>query len=545
MRAMASRFDRRFCDIAISVRVADVERDAQDRPRWKRGTDHELLRFTGTYDRRRKRWCTAGELRARRKVHRRPKRLVLRFHRGQEAAARWFADWLRRFKRGDWSNYKRAWSILLIGGRRSGKTHLACAALVLFAALNPGALVWAISPTLETGDELDEALKSIAPRSWYIRRQAKTGRSTTFTFANGSRILLKSAVKPERLKAGRVDLALLNEAQELSHAAYVKLRAPIADRGGLVMLAANPPDRPSGRWVEEHYIAAQAGTIESEVFELDPERNPFIKREALLSMAREIDEATYQRDVLGLFPPIGDIVFYQWSPRESVCGIPEGARNITAEVTKAQLGRAFERVIGIDLQQQPHMCAAVIEFFELAERPGDVLVWVVGEVVREEADEEDLIDGLEDAGYDAETSAIVMDASAWWQDGAHTKGKRSDAKFRARGWSWLYKPQKDSDRNPDIMVRVNCTRARLKSAEAPGSPSVRRMFSLPACERVNDAMRRWENRNGAPNRRSDYAHLCDAVTYPVFRFFGKPRPKKTKREYRGVGRFDRGEIYPR
>ena len=521
----------------MSVRVADVERDARDRPRWKPGTDTELLRVRGCYDRKRKRWAAGRRLD--------PKRLVIRFHRGQEAAARWFCEWLRRYHRGDWTDYKRAWSVLLIGGRRSGKTHLACAVLVLFAAMNERAILWAISPTLETGDELDEGLRLQLPRGWFTRRQAKTGRSTTYTLANGSRILLKSGVKPERLKAGRVDLALVNEAQEISQRAYVKLRAPIADRGGIVLLTANPPDTPAGRWVEDYYNAAQAGSADTEVFELDPERNPFVNREALVSMAREIDEATYQRDVLGLFPPIGDVVFYQWSQRESIRELPEGARDITAEVTKVKLGRSFARVIGIDLQQQPHMCAAVLQFYELPEHPGEVFTWVVGEVVREEADEDDLIDGLEEAGLDPETSAVVMDASAWWQDGAHNKGKRSDAKFRARGWTWLYKPQADSDRNPDIMVRVNCTRARLKSANAPGSPSIRRMFSLPENERVNDAMRRWENRNGAPNRRSDYAHLCDAVTYPVFRFFGKPKAKKGKRQYRGVGRFDRVELYPR
>lgn len=542
-RSASSSGGGRYIDLAISVRVADVERDAGGRPRWKDGSDQELIRVGGCWDRRRKRWGR------RRKATR---TLVLRFHRGQEDAARWFVEWLRRFVRNDWRDYRRAWSVLLIGGRRSGKTHVACAAMIIFAILNPRALLWALSPTLETGDELDSNFREMLPRGWYVRRQAKTGRSTTYRLANGSRILLKSAVKPQRLKAGRVDLVLLNEAQELSQLAYVKVRAPIADRGGLVLMTANPPDTPSGRWIEEHYVAAKAGTIESEVFELDPSRNPWINYEALASIGKEIDEKTYQRDVLGLFPPIGDVVFHAWSDRESVRDVPADLVDVTAEFTKRALGRAFGAVVGTDLQQTPHMAAAIIKFFRDPADPTEVIPWVVGEVVVEDADEDDLIDELEAQGYRgwAEPEddparpvhcAVVMDASAWWQDGAHSKGRTSDRVFKARGWVHLYKPQKDSDRNPDIVERVKCTNARLKNASGR-----RRMFSCRHNERINRAMRSWENRNGAPYRRSDFAHLCDAVSYVIYRFFGVPRAtKKARVEYRSVARFDRADMFPR
>jgi hypothetical protein len=532
----------RYIDLAISVQVADVERDASDRPRWVEGSHEQLEQIGGRWDRKRKRWVAGAAPGA---------ILPIIFHRGQEDAARWFVEWLRRYVSGNWKNYKRAWSVLLIGGRRSGKTHIACAALVLFAVLNPKALIWAVSPTLETGGELEDALKSITPRRWYTCKRAKHGRSVVYRFANGSRILLKSGIKPERLKAGRVDLALLNEAQEMSQRAYVKLRAPIADRGGLVIVTANPPETIVGRWVEDYYNAAHAGSIDAAVFDLDPEKNPWIKHEALTSMAREIDQETYDRDVRGLFPPIGDIVFFAWSDRESKRAVPEGFVNVTRDFTKRHLGRSFDTVAGIDLQQTPHMCAAIIEFYEDPVEPGETLAWVVDEVVVDEADEDDLIDGLERAGFDAETTAVVMDASAWWQDGAHHKGKTSDRKFRARGWSNLYRPQKDSDRNPDIVERVKTTNGRLKSATVPATaehPAIqgrRRLFVVPNCDRVCKAMRNWEKRNGIPNRRSDYAHIGDAVSYPVFRFFAAPKVKKKRGEYRGVGRFDRGDSYPR
>ncbi|MDQ3295084.1 MAG: hypothetical protein M3619_00680 [Myxococcota bacterium] len=549
----SSRSGGRFIDLAISVRVADVERDAKGIPRWRPGTDAELARVGGRWDRRRRRWSSRPT----------SKLLIIRFHRGQEAVARWFVDWLRRFVGNSWSNYRRAWSVLLIGGRRSGKTHVACAAMIIFGILTPGSILWAISPTLETGDELDTNFQEMLPRGWYTRRQAKTGRSTTYRLANGSRILLKSGVKPQRLKAGRVDMALLNEAQELSQLAYVKLRAPIADRGGIVLMTANPPDSPAGRWVEDYYVAARAREIEAEVFELDPRNNPWINYEALASIGAEIDAKTYERDVLGLFPPIGDIVMHGWSDRESIRDVPESFIDITAIVTKQKLGRAAGYVVGMDFQQTPHMAAAVHKFFRDPTEPDEVIPWVVDEVVVEEADENDLLDALEDlprwqhgdgkpetrearsgyrgwleAGDDKDEPvhcAVVMDASAWWQDGAHTKGRQSDRLLAARRWSFCYRPRPEPDKknNPEISERVKVTNARLKNAHGR-----RRMFSCHHNERVNRAMRSWENSkvSGQPNRRSDFAHLCDSVSYVIYRFFGKPKVKGAKQEYRGVDR---------
>jgi hypothetical protein len=38
-------------------------------------------------------------------------------------------------------------------------------------------------------------------------------------------------------------------------------------------------------------------------------------------------------------------------------------------------------------------------------------------------------------------------------------------------------------------------------------------------------MKSWPNKNGAPDRRSDFAHVCDAVSYVIYRFFGRPKLK--------------------
>lgn len=557
MARSASITSGRYIDLAISVRIADVDRDASGRPHWRAGSDAELCRVGGRWDRRKRRWAPGIA----------KKLLVLRFHRGQEAAARWMALWLRAFVTNVWTATKRAWSALFIGGRRSGKTHLVLAMFVVFGVMNPGARMWAISPTLETGDELDQGLRELLPRGWYIRRQAKTGRATTFLLTNGTRILLKSAVKPERLKAGRVDMALLNEAQELSQRAYVKLRGAIVDRGGIVLMTANPPEAPIGRWVEEHYVAALHGKIEGVVFELNPEANPWVQHEGLMSMAAEVDEKTFDRDVLGLFPPIGDVVHYGWSDRDSI-RVPDSSWvDITAEITLQRLGHAAAYLVLMDFQKTPAMVALVRKAFRDPARPGEVYMVTVDEAIVDDATEEDLLDALEaiprwqvgdgppdtrdgdgyrgwiEASDDRANPvhcAVVMDASAWWQDGEHSKTRNSDKRCRARRWVHLYRPRPEKNEkgellrnNPPVSERVKLTNSRLKTKDGH-----RRSFSAPWCKGTNKSMRDWENSKitAQPNKNSVHAHVGDAWGYGDYRLFGAVTVKKNPGKYVGLRR---------
>jgi hypothetical protein len=527
----------RFVDLCLVLRVKE--------------TGEELIRVGGQWDRREKRYVGPAT-RAR----------VITIHRGQEKAARWLCDWLRRRASGNWSGFRRVYSALFSGGRRGGKSFLAVVALCLFAVMVDGANVWAVSPTQERTAELDGYLRRLLPGHWY---QYRGDPKWEFRFLTGSRIVLHSGHKPSSLKQGRCDLALYNEAQLMAEAGYVQLRGAIADTGGLVLLAANPPESEIGRWVETHFERARAQTIDAEAFDFDPRLNPEIDYGALASMAKEVDDLTYRREVLGEFVPIGTIVFHAWSDAVSVRDVPAGFIDITATFTSERLGRSFGYIIGADFQRTPHMAAAVLKVFrDPADPAGTPLLWVVDEVVVANADEDDLVDALEEFGRwrhgqprDAEgyrgwskegdntdapvLACVIADASGDWQDADRTRGKNSFDKLRARGWKWIYKPDPNAGRNPEIMERVKATNALLKNHAGD-----RRMFSVRGNERINRAMRCWEMRNGFPHKRSEFAHACDAVTYPIYRFYGRPKVRTIKKgDYRGVGRRTRREQFLR
>lgn len=554
--------------MALSLRVCDVDTSGP-RPVYVESTDEELIEVGGRWDRRRKRW--AG-----------PAQVVqpVRVPRGsdQEQPARWLAEWLRRAARGKGDHWKekttipgrisvefrRVWTLMLVGGRRGGKSHLAVITLVAMALLSPRAELWAISPTQDETDELDRAARSILPLRWFTEHAGRTNKTMTFRFANGSRLKFISGHKPRGLKRGRVDIALYNEGQNMTRAGWTQLRGAIADDAGLVVIACNPPDAEIGRWIEALYEQTRAKTVAAESFHLAGKNNPFVSAESLEDMRREVDDVTARKEIDGeMGVPIGDVVFHAWSDSETVREVPAEFVDVTYDVTRKHFGRPFGYVVGMDFQKTPHMCAVFYRFFrDPTDETGDVIAWAVDEVVVDNADESDLVDGMEalerwsvtgrvtgehyrgwieptDSPTTPVHCCIVADASGFFQSGDHQKGQRSDKRIAARRWTFAYKPQKDSDRNPIVSERVKATNTRLKLAGPNGR---RRMFSCKHNILFNRAMREWQNlkSTGTPDKNAEPAHVCDAGTYPIYRIFGAPKVKGTA-AYKGAGKRTRAD----
>lgn len=505
-------------------------------------TGQRLLTVGGIWDKRAKRY-----------VGNAPTEHTIALQPAQMDAAPWLCEWFARFAASRhaaepaaaWADFDRAWSVLFHGGRRGGKSHLACVALAAFAVMVPGTTCWAVSPTEERTEELRAAIASVLPRAWYRYSKDKL----VFRLVNHAQIIQRSGHKAENLKAGGVGLALYNEGQQMNEKGYLQLRGATADSGSLTIVTANPPDRPIGRWVEQYAEEVRSGKRRSaRTFFFDWRKNPFIERASLEDMADETDDTTFRREILGEFVPIGDVVFHAWSDRASIREVPDGFRDTTRAFTKRMLGREFDHVVGCDFDKVPHLAGAVIKVFEkptelddvaeLAEIPSGVpLYWVVDEAIVELSDEDGLIDALEDLCLDPRCTAVIADASGDYQDVERTRGRGSWDWFRSRGWRYLFYPDPNMKRNPNIIERCKAGNALLKSHTGK-----RRLFSLPRNEHVNRAMKLWELEYMAPYRRSTWAHACDAVTYPCWRFEGRRR-QRSKAEYKSVKRFSRRRLF--
>lgn len=533
----------RYVDMQIEVSICDVD----DQRNWIDAGATKLGAVGGKWDRLAKRW--AGNA---------TKVVKLRFHRGQEEFAKYYFDWLSRAIKGpsgpQWNGYKRHWSLLLIGGRRSGKSHAVVAAALLLAVMMPKRIIWCISPTQEETDELETALMSIAPQAWWKRYGGGAGKNMQFRFHNGSKIMLLSGHNSNSLKRGRCDMAVYNESQKMKQKGWIQLRGAVADTGGMVLLAANPPDDETGRWIEEVYERSITGVNTVKSFQFNPSLNPFVEHQALLDMEADInDPVTYQREILGVMGlAIGDIVFHQFNS-ESVRPIPPDYLDVTHKFLEDNLGKRFDFLAGMDFQRNPHNPVNMFRFFT---KPASdqILIWCVDEVIAEESDEYKMVEILNSTfawsrdgkgrdyyrgdwqhdGHDRTVCGNVIDASAWWQDSAHSDGKQTDRILRKLGWKWLFKPNRTSDKNPDVVERVKVTNWLFKSQAGE-----RRLFVLPHCVKTIYSLKNWEMKYGAPYRRSRFAHICDSFSYPLYRMFAEVRNERSSQKYQSGKKFDR------
>jgi hypothetical protein len=472
----------------------------------------------------------------------------------QHAAARWFAGWLAARRRGRHvlgPDATPCFTLALVGGRRGGKSDLGEKVVITYCVDVPGAIGWITISEEDESPEIEAVLEREMPQAFY----RKVG--LTYHLANGSTIEILSTYDPDDAKRGRCDIALMNEAQKQREKVYVNLAAAAADRGGLVVLAANPPDRAAGEWVADLVDRSRAKQTDEVVFEIDPRRNPHVEQAALAAIAKRTDERTYKREVLGIFMPREDTVFYAFNPSPLHGNVRELGRGDAGErlieVTRTflarKLGAPTDRAWGFDFQWAPWMAAVGARFFEDPRDPaGDPIVWFVHAIQAEQTDEEGLLDAVEregGAGMMPEQreawkaggfDPVVIDASGEWQDAERTKGRASADVMRRRGWRRIHLPDAKSKRNPLVSERVSVLNGLFCNALG-----WRKAFVLPECIDLIRALKLLENRNGVPHKRSNYMHICDGASYLTYRLFPRRIAPTARLEFKTVEPPPRGD----
>ncbi len=535
-RREADRASDRFVDLRLDFLLEDELGCA---------TDEVLLSVGGRWDRRRR--CTLDE----------PSRSrVVGVHRGQEAPVRWFDEWLAQHLAGDdRPASERTYSMLLAGGQRSGKTHIGCHLGVAYALACPESIVWIVCPSDKDFEEVLDLLASLTPRSWIAKQLGAPW--WRIELANGSKIVLRSGFVPDKLKKGRADLIVMNEAQQIRERAFVICRGRIATSSGLVIVCANPPDDPIGQWVGTFAVEAQQGLRQAVYFHLDPLDNPHIDVGPLLALAKEIDQRTFDIEIRGMFLGAKDAVLYNWSRVENERA-PPATGEITRDFLKWAEHREYDRIVGVDVQRHPHIASVEFRFWENEfALDGDARfrwchMYATAEITLDAADEEDLAQAWLELGWDPERTLIVCDASGEWQFAERdpkklkelrdrVKGRGSFDVFRRAGFRHVVKPDRAMEKNPDVIERCRSATARI-STKAPGPFGQRFLFSDPRNRELNNALRSWPTKNGAPMRVSKYAHRGDAFTYPVHRLFPR-RESRDKVEVKIVQRREGGKRF--
>jgi hypothetical protein len=300
-------------------------------------------------------------------VHDEPhnKAYVVKLKDSQLEYFRWFAQWLEAFKTGAPRDTR---FVLTAGKRRGGKTTAGVLSMIALAVSQPNMTIWAVSPSYEKRDEIDNeiaALFSWGRKKWFVYKGQPRYR---YIFNNGSQIRHISADDPELLKQGKVELVFLNEAQLQQSRAFTNALPGNIDRGGLTLLAANPAVRVIGQWVNEVHEAIQTGKItRAKYFFFDPAQNSAIDQEArndIGDILRVVDPKVAAADDEGLWLPVGEVAYQNFRTIDHVKAIPREYRDITRDVTRRIFGREYDYVNGADFQTWPYHATVSLKIYQ-------------------------------------------------------------------------------------------------------------------------------------------------------------------------------------
>ncbi len=436
--------------------------------------------------------------------------LQVRVHPGQFDTVLFFKEWITAYMAGE-ELPDPIYAALLLGGSRSGKTWIGVRLFVAFVIAVPMCRAWAVQEVeIERADELQTELEELLPEEWFT----KSGNH--YTSIHGSRITIRSAKYPHKLKRGRCDIAFLNEGQNVPELAHSFLRMRTSDTSGIVLTAANPPnDNPDGQWVADFAEECLAGRRpNARYFHYDPNDNPHINQAQLEALKSETDPRTYEIEVLGKILPPSNAVMHAFSVLENVDAMPElpGSDITEAFIRRAGLGAKCLDFVGLDFQRSPHMAAVVGRAHRNPDDDRRPLIYWHDEIIIDLGDESDLSDGMFELGLDPQTTVLIGDASGDWQDADRTKGGTSFETLKVCGWKRIHRPQKKLKINPPVHERTKYDNRLFHSQD--GQHIVR---IDPRCRHLITACKEWRRKNGIPNKRSEHAHIAEAMSYGNWR----------------------------
>jgi hypothetical protein len=129
--------------------------------------------------------------------------------------------------------------IVLVAGRRFGKTYLAVARLIKMATTKPNSNSWYVAPTYKQAKLIVwKILKAHIPREAI---ETKNEQELTIILKNGSEISLKGADNPDSLRGVSLDLGILDEFQDMNVSIWGEVIRPmLATTGGQAMFIGTP-----------------------------------------------------------------------------------------------------------------------------------------------------------------------------------------------------------------------------------------------------------------------------------------------------------------
>jgi len=372
--------------------------------------------------------------------------------------------------------------IVLVAGRRWGKTTLAIWWLVVNALSNRGRICYYVAPTYGQAKRIAwSVLKELVPPS---ARRRTSEQELLIEVLNGSIIQLHGADRPDRLRGVGLDFVVMDEFADMRAATWNSvIRPSLSDRGGRALFIGTPKGRN-----HFHDLYCNAKFLENwATFLYSTKQDGYVPRDELASLAVEMDPKLYAQEFCASFEDPQTRVYHGF--------------DLEKNVIELTLSPYAPLLVGMDFNVNP-MTAVV------GQRAGNQC-HIIDEIVLPNSNTQEMMREL-NRRYGGSQGIVHPDPSAESRKTSAPVGETDLTIIERAGWP-VYR-----DSPYKVIDRINSVNAMLLNAE--GS---RRLLISPQCKHLIKALDCLTYKEGSkiPDARSGLDHITDALGYMVMRVF--------------------------
>lgn len=194
---------------------------------------------------------------------------------------------------------------VIAAGRRTGKSLLARARMVVTALENPGCNVFYIAPTQMQARDImwNELLDFTAG----IRKSSNVN-NLQVELINGSRISLKGSDRPDTMRGVKLRLVVLDEYAEMKPEVWEEIILPaLADLQGDAIFIGTPKGR--NHFYDLYNYALAGGDPDYRAWHFTTYDNPIIKKSEIEAAKRRMSSHAFRQEFMASFEAAGSSIF--------------------------------------------------------------------------------------------------------------------------------------------------------------------------------------------------------------------------------------------
>jgi hypothetical protein len=374
--------------------------------------------------------------------------------------------------------------VVLIAGRRWGKTVLALWCLIVNAFAKNERICYYISPTCRQSKRIAwGVLKRLVPPE--ARRRTRE-QDLLMELPNDSIIQLHGADRPDSLRGVGLDCVVLDEYADMSPETWpAVIRPALSDRRGRALFIGTPKGH---NHLYDLYFDAKSGGNENwAAFRFATEQSGYVPGNELAALRGEMDSKLYAQEFGASFETLQARVYHGFDLEKNV-----------VELTTSPHAPLL---IGMDFNVNP-MTAVV------GQKAGDQC-HVIDEIVLPNSNTQEMMHEI-NRRYAGHEGIVHPDPSAKSRKTSAPAGETDLTIIERAGWLvYRESPYK-------VIDRINSVNAMLLNAR--GS---RRLLISPRCTHLIKALDGLTYKEGSriPDNRSGLDHITDALGYLIMGVF--------------------------